>query len=302
MTVKYTLSGNRLEVVSYPTRNNKPYLFDWQMFKKYCPDEYQNYMDKVQNKNISIDLDEIIDEMTFDNVDFTQAILNRVNKVRTVDKIANDLRSSKRAEKKLQRLMHCNLNKHSKQQFMTLTFAEEIEDKAVAFKLFDRFRRKMLRKCPDFKYIGVTEIQGKRKEKTGKSVIHFHLVCFNCPFKSNKKGYVNKELDNFWKHGKTDLQTVKDEKIAFYLIKYLSKDVVSARDVNKKRYFTSKNLLQPEIYKDVREYVSDVVAQSTLQYEKEIDHDFIGMIRYQNFLLTDEQSELFRKFAKLSIV
>ena len=97
----------------------------------------------------------------------------------------------------IRRLINMNFDNQTK--FLTLTFADELEDLNEANYLFNKFIKRLnyriVKKMnlPKVCYIATWEIQLKRKKKTGKSVIHYHVVLFRFPYISSK------DLEKIWK-------------------------------------------------------------------------------------------------------
>jgi len=92
----------------------------------------------------------------------------------------------------IRRLINMNFDNQTK--FLTLTFADELEDLNEANYLFNKFIKRLnYRIVTKVCYIATWEIQLKRKKKTGKSVIHYHVVLFRFPYISSK------DLEKIWK-------------------------------------------------------------------------------------------------------
>jgi len=136
-------------------------------------------------------------------------------------------------------------------QFITLTFDPKKID-SMDFdnckKLVSKWLNNQKRHSPNMSYILVAE-----KHKSG--AIHFHAVINEFygkleiarNSKTNRKIVKNgKQIYNLsgWKYGFSTLSNiVNTEATARYLTKYLTKDFIEA--FNKKRYWTSRNLIKP---------------------------------------------------------
>ncbi|EOL49412.1 rolling circle replication-associated protein [Enterococcus caccae] len=140
------------------------------------------------------------------------------------------------------------MNFDNQTKFLTLTFADDLESLEKTNYLFNKFIKRLnyrltkKMKLPRVKYIATWEIQAKRKLKTGKSVIHYHLVLFDFPF------IPTNELQHIWKHGFIRINQIPNdvakEKYGSYVSKYFTKDLAEKSE-HKKAFFTSQNLKKP---------------------------------------------------------
>lgn len=307
MPNKITITGNTLELVSFASRPTGKMKNEIELMKKHFPEKYEEYMKALERLKlddkmnvIDISIDEIDEEMDSGSTfveSIEQITKKKQGQFEVADKIDNQLRSAKRAEKYLIKLIKCNLNKYRNQQFITLTYADELEDRNIALIHFKRFIEKIRRYkgkysgVKDFKYIAVTEVQPKRLKRTGKAVIHFHMIAFNSPFPNNEKNNPhNPAIEKLWKHGICFAEDVQNDEMAFYLAKYLSKDVVSARDFNSNRYFTSRHLYKPEVYRDCyNRELGEYLSNYDVKHDSYYFSDFMGMIYYRRYDLKTEE-------------
>jgi hypothetical protein len=149
--------------------------------------------------------------------------------------------------------------------FVTLTYADNLQDIKVAKKDFSTFINR-LSKLKHFEntrpaYIGVIEFQKR-------GAIHFHVVFFNVPFlfknddarninKSRNKSDYSVTWSDLWGHGFVKVQKINPrgkEKmtgrnytsgVARYLSKYITKSIMDDRLKGHTFYFRSKNLYKP---------------------------------------------------------
>lgn len=192
----------------------------------------------------------------------------------------NFLKSSRRAKTKIFDLVACNVNKHKDHEgkkqtvkFLTLTFKDSYKDIEKANLEITKFLKRLsynLYKINKnvIKYISVPELQKR-------GVWHYHIILFNCkyvPFTS---------LLNIWGLGGVYINALKSgldgTTIAKYVTKYISKGITVKEGFkhsiieqegnqgddrltdynnykkngleNKKRYQTSRGLIQPYIRK-----------------------------------------------------
>ena len=154
--------------------------------------------------------------------------------------------------------------------FITLTYQEEVEDITRAYKDLGNFIKCLRRfmgkeKKEELYYIAVPEIQHKRAMKTGKYVIHFHLIT-NVPVSttpipereakrisgSNHTGTKTIKYYNLknWKKGYSfavPIEKQGDFELSKYLVKYLYKDL-DDRFFGRQKILHSNNLKQPKYH------------------------------------------------------
>ncbi|MCA1022133.1 hypothetical protein [Halobacillus litoralis] len=158
--------------------------------------------------------------------------------------------SINRARQQIRRLLECNFSEGY--TFLTLTFNEDsnhnIRDYDQCYKSFCDFKKRLayfLSKQGNcsFKYIGVAEFQEKRA-----GAIHYHLIC-NLYYLSKQ------DLSKLWGNGWVDIKHIKsspadNEKIA----NYMKKGIADQRLQQKKKYFRSQGLSEPEYITIENEY------------------------------------------------
>lgn len=150
--------------------------------------------------------------------------------------------SINRARKQIRRLLECNFSEGY--TFVTLTFNEDknhnIRDYDQCYKAFCDFKKRLAyflskHSHSSFKYIGVTEFQEERG-----GAIHYHLIC-------NLHQISKLDLSKLWGNGWVDIKHIKsspadNEKIA----NYMKKGIADSRLHQKKKYFRSQGLTEPE--------------------------------------------------------
>lgn len=188
--------------------------------------------------------------------------------------------SINRTRNTVRRLISANFeNNHC--SFLTLTFAENMQDISYANKCFKAFIRSLRNEIyyhhhkdfplENFKYLAVIEFQ-----KRGS--IHYHLI-LNMPFVPVEN------LDTYWPHGWNKINKIKHVKhVGAYVSKYLYKDVNDPRLRGKRAYQTSRNLIRPFdiTEKDfVRGFLSNVGRSHKLQYKNTFDNEYTGKVHYR---------------------
>lgn len=200
----------------------------------------------------------------------------------------NFIKSITRARKKVFDIIACNINcipdyygNTQRPKFWTLTFAENVTDLQTANAEFTKFNKRLSYYLYGvnknvLKYICIPEFQKR-------GAVHFHVLYFNLPYIEQK------EFSKLWGHGYTWIESVnKKEEIedfAKYVAKYINKENSKGEDnyeiylekglLNQKRYFVSKGLNKPDVYK--------------LNIDKEIYESFIAMIK--DFNVSNHQYE-----------
>ena len=190
------------------------------------------------------------------------------------DKIKNRDKVLSRARKDLRRLINTNIGANSK--FVTLTFKENLEDLTIAnyeFKKFiDRLKYKLKIKV---QYAVVPEFQKR-------GAIHYHVVLFNV-------GYIpHNELAQLWGHGFVKINKISEvDNVGAYVCKYMNKENNDDRLLEKKCYFTSKNLDKPYEMTEkmqVENLVNSLPAECKV-YENSFKNEHLGKITYTQYNL-----------------
>lgn len=192
--------------------------------------------------------------------DYVQRNKNGYRTAKKEGKIEN--RSLRRTADTIKKLVSFNEDKFK--TFITLTFKDDVEDIDEAFKRFQSYIKYCKRHLNDeLYYICVPEIQKKRAEKTGKYVIHFHMVS-NIELESELipkrepkqiagEGHSGVRTICYydlvgWSHGYSFAMGIEKDttfNLSLYLIKYLCKDM-DDRFFNRQKLLKSNNLKYPE--------------------------------------------------------
>lgn len=143
-----------------------------------------------------------------------------------------------RARRDLRRIVNSNVEQNSK--FLTLTFAENIQDIEWANRQFSKFIMR-LNYYLDYKvaYSGVIEFQER-------GAIHYHVILYNTPQKLNMR-----DLEGIWGHGYIKLNKIKNvDNVGAYICKYMTKCDDEKKLRGKKLYFNSRNLKKSDEIKE----------------------------------------------------
>lgn len=184
-------------------------------------------------------------------------------------------KNKKNAFHRLIRLVAANFG-DTKGRFVTLTFKENLQDVEVANQYFNLFMKR-LRKIygNEFRYIVTIEFQKR-------GAVHYHMLT-DLPYIKNE------ELRKIWGHGWVGINLVKNSKhAAIYAAKYMGKGVVDKRLAGKKNYWTSRNMLQPEVLtnEEAEEYLASIEAAEKEKYtDTSYDTEYYGKIQYVKYFV-----------------
>lgn len=194
-------------------------------------------------------------------------IVSNTDLKKTEKKQVIEKRNIIRSKLNLQRLIKANELEFT--TFITLTFAENILDIKKANKIFNNWRRQILRQKKDFKYVCVPEFQKR-------GAVHYHLLT-NLDIEKDpniiipQQGKKNQYDVRYWTHGFSSVFSMKNINVVGYLSKYMTKDIDN-RLFSQRRYFYSLNLNKPE--------------EITLNFENDVD-----VLRF--FLITNDYKEIY---------
>ena len=199
-------------------------------------------------------------------------------------KAENRKKTAQRARTTVRRYANANpqLNK-----FFTLTFAENQQNLDFAHYELDKFIKRLKTRFKGFQFINVVEFQKR-------GAIHFHLLC-NLPYVP-----VN-ELENIWKQGFVRINRIDNvDNVGAYITKYMTKDNVDERLVERKCYSMSKNLCSPDEYTkmdDIDEILDNLENVSRV-HTSEFESEYYGIVRYTQIVCTTppQKPKRFRKW------
>lgn len=178
-----------------------------------------------------------------------------------------------------------DVNFDNSTSFLTLTFKENVQDIESSNYEFMKFIKRLNYKIyktkkATLKYLAVWELQKR-------GAIHYHVMLFSVP----KIPYT--ELTKLWGLGSVNIQKVdadSKENRGRYLSKYFAKNLDDPqyliKFMGKKRFFTSKNLIKPDIsIKYLEETIdfneSQILFQKEYFGKKKVGEDWITYpIRY----------------------
>ncbi|HDR7642642.1 rolling circle replication-associated protein [Bacillus wiedmannii] len=145
-------------------------------------------------------------------------------------KMSSRKQSTHRARNEL--IDKINANFTSGDKFLTLTYAENMQDITKAKRHINDFFMKVREKYPSLKYTYVIEFQQR-------GAIHFHVI-MNAPY------FKAKQIEEMWKRGFIKINRISHVKnVGAYVVKYMTKEGVDERLIGRKLYQCSQNCIKP---------------------------------------------------------
>jgi len=221
-----------------------------------------------------------VEKLDVDNLSKKSRVVNK-------DKKKIEERSIIRTKLSCQRLAKANAKDWK--TFITLTYAENMQDVAKSKKDLTNFIHNIKKVKRDFKYIAIPEFQKR-------GAIHFHLLT-NLSLQDNN--IIKKQKDNdkyydvkYWAKGFTSVEVMTNDvkKIVGYISKYMTKDNCDERLFNFKRYTSSQNLIKPEIEyismrdKKSRMWLANQLRNKSCIYEDDYLDVFNENVNFKEFL------------------
>jgi len=185
--------------------------------------------------------------------------------------------SINRTRNTVRRLVSANF--HNRSRFITLTFAENIQDARITntcFKQFIRYIRHYIKSQGEysldlFKYLAVIEFQKR-------GAIHYHIIM--------EAPYIPEDILRIaWPYGFYKVNVIDHvENIGAYVSKYLYKDVSDPRLRGIKAYQTSRNIIRPVEVTDkenVRAFLN--FTPKKLVKKGTFDNEYTGRVYYRQY-------------------
>lgn len=180
--------------------------------------------------------------------------------------------SAMRTRKRIRHLVNAN---PAMDKFLTLTFADNVQDVKSANYEFKLFRQKLERYLGrKFKYLGVIEFQKR-------GAVHYHLI-MDIPFIDWKI------LSHMWGHGRIKIEKIrKPNRAGLYMAKttkYITKGLQDTRLYGKRVYFYSHTTLD-KVVEFIQNGVSNGYALlvdecSKVLFERRFFIEGHGLIKY----------------------
>lgn len=151
-------------------------------------------------------------------------------------------RSIQRARISFLRLVTTNLGRFGKPCFLTVTLAEA-RSTEIGYLYLRPFWAKLKKQIHGIRYIGVPEWQKR-------GVLHFHFLVWGIPVSVIKKERSTRNIQRLWHKGFCDIRNTRNcsIRLAWYLVKYLSKTLSSERLSSRRAYICSRNVAKATIH------------------------------------------------------
>jgi hypothetical protein len=250
--IRLIQAGNVIELIEYENLVLK--------YDKKIINEYETCMKKGRSIEASVDK-------------------KKVNREHVIYKARNDVR----------RLINANVHQWSdvkgntyKPVFLTLTFAENIQDLSSANKEFRKFIKRLgnyvARDQGYIKYVAVPEFQQR-------GAVHYHLIMFNLPYTPVKR------IAEIWNQGHIWIEAIDHvDNVGAYIVKYMNKEKDDERLIGQKCYFSCRSLHKP---KEIQALSSNEEGQALIKlvetlspsrtYTNEKESEHYGVIRYTQY-------------------
>jgi len=191
--------------------------------------------------------------------------------------------NARRASLDFRRIVTANLSGSERPVLVTPTYKENQCDLATGYRHFSAYIQALrYRYGATFKYIGVPEFQKR-------GAVHFHALFWGIPEEVFLSERQTRTLAGLWGHGFIYLkQTDGNEKLSFYLTKYMAKAFIDPRLKNQKSYVASRNILRPRVHKGLP-YLWPILDDYPIEDEPLVDRSYttrhLGKGRFRIFKL-----------------
>lgn len=131
-------------------------------------------------------------------------------------------------------------------QFITYTFAENIQELSEANPLFTNYIKRLNynyfhSKQSLARYVVVPEFQER-------GAVHYHAVFFNLPKINLHQEHESGDFASVWEHGFIKVKNIKHiPNVGRYMTKYMTKEATDRRLVGRKKYFSTRHLIKPVV-------------------------------------------------------
>jgi len=202
--------------------------------------------------------------------------------------------NARRASLDFRRLVGANLGSDSRQFtrpiLATLTYRDNFTDLKGAYRHLSSFIQSLRHKYGKiFKYTCVPEFQER-------GAVHFHALFWGLPEEIFLREREDRTIAGYWRHGFIFLkQTDGNEKLSFYLSKYMAKAFLDARLKNQKCYVASRNILRPVTYKGasasvvLEDYGINIDTGVPVE-DRSFDTTWLGKGRFRLFKIPDKEN------------
>lgn len=248
-----------------------------------CGDYLQVYYYSFKQEKKTTDLE----QLEIKNLDINDLYCKDDKKISDMSKTENKIEHRNIVRTKLNCQRLAKSNSKDWKSFITLTYADNMQDLKQAKKDLYYFCKNVQKKKKDFKYIAIPEFQKR-------GAIHFHLLT---NLSIEDKNIITQQKDNkkyydvkYWKKGFTSFETINGDvkKIIGYISKYMTKEC-DDRLFSIRRFTTSQNLVKP-----ITEYI-DIDIEEQRNYFIKLLNDK-ECIYTNNYLDSTENDVIFREY------
>lgn len=189
--------------------------------------------------------------------------------------------NARRASLDFRRVVASNLGGSSSPLLVTITYRDNVTDLKEGYKDFSAYIQTLRHKFgKNFRYISVPEFQKR-------GAVHFHALFWGLPTEVFLQEREARTLAELWGNGFIYLkETDGNEKLSFYLSKYMSKAFIDPRLKNQKSYVASRNILRPVTQKGFSP-VWTILDDHNIEEEPIVDKTYktkwLGNGRYRLF-------------------
>lgn len=234
-----------------------------------------SYNKKVVVSGNVVEVYEYENSVLYGYKDTKKSLKGRNSVANAEDKEKNREKVLSRARKDLRRTINANIQEYSK--FLTLTFADNVQDLDYANNEFKKFIKRLnYHYGIKVKYSAVIEFQKR-------GAIHYHVILYNLTQKVDVGS-----LQDIWNQGFIKINSIKDvDNVGAYVCKYMTK-TDDDRLLGRKMYFNSRGLNKPQEIKE-SEIVSALVGSlqnQTPKYENKFSNDY-NLINYRQYIIKD---------------
>lgn len=139
-----------------------------------------------------------------------------------------------------------NANELIQPQFITYTFAENIQQLSEANPLFTNYIKRLNYHYYNSKeslarYVVVPEFQER-------GAVHYHVVFFNLQKINQRQEFLKGDFASVWEHGHIKIKKISHiPNVGRYMTKYMTKGATDRRLVGRKKYFSTRHLIKPVV-------------------------------------------------------
>jgi hypothetical protein len=176
--------------------------------------------------------------------------------------------SISRTKNTLIRLINANSRMWNMEpQFITFTFKENVTDLSTANAVFTNFIKRL-----NYRYFGTKQSIARYvvvPEFQKRGAVHYHAIFFNLPPIDIKEEFKTDEFQHLWGQGFIKIKPMDNiPNVGLYMTKYMTKDATDRRLVGRKKYFSSRHLLKPDVisYEHIAEQMIEFLYATTPKY------------------------------------